>query len=134
MNNSTKEVWEVKYINSALEAQAQALGYVGGLTDNGYITSLGAAGAFNGYFVINCMGHSFEVNYFIPSNGVVLYSVRLLEQYDVNTSLVYTPKRLKQKLSISEAFSIAISGVGGFALAYGFAIGSGGGHPLSAIK
>ena len=90
-------VWEVKHAGQFPEvratiAAAQATTYIGGTNGNTIITGLGAANAFSGYFYIQCINEYYQVTYQTPQKGVVLYSVKQVENYNKNPYAVYVPQ------------------------------------------
>ena len=106
VSTSTGSVWEVKSFNKFDEAEAQLARYLGGtaIRTNTHISSLGAAGAFNGTFTIGCGSYYYDVVYFTPWAGTVLYAVSQgrkqsspAELYDFAYEGVRTPIPNKQK-------------------------------------
>ena len=86
------KVWEVKHKRSSALALPQAISYVGGMTtQKEAITGLGAAGTFEGSFIINCMGESYIVSYYSPTDGVVLYDVQQMESQVKQPKYTYLP-------------------------------------------
>ena len=127
VNKTTGEVWEIKYANktnptSALVlAEKQALSYVGAACNipARKITSLGSAGMFSGTFMVNCLGVTYLVSYVTPSDGVIVYTVDALEQYDYQSDFVYTPTpdrkpSVEQKKKLAYAACLAaLAAIGG---------------------
>ena len=103
-------VWEVKHARNipdqrALDAQLQAMNYVGGEHNGAKIVALGQAGAFCGTFDVLCKGSIYQVTYNTPQMGVVLYSV---EEVQVRTSAIAyeyasTPEEEKQNNAVTVA-------------------------------
>ena len=91
-------VWEVKHagIDPAKRAGiafAQALTYV---IFNEELSCLGASGAFEDTFYIQCLEYTYEVNYKTPLMGTVLYTVREVNQQSGNPYRVYVPSKVKE--------------------------------------
>ena len=91
----TGEVWEIKHGGSAEEmielriqqADSQVNRYINATT--GLIK--GRAGAFCGFFTINCNDASYSICYFTPQEGVILYFVMPCESKLKSPFLVYEP-------------------------------------------
>ena len=101
VNTVTGHVWEVKHAGQfpsarAAIATAQATAYIGGTNGSTTITGLGEAGAFTGYFYIQCMNECYLVNYETPQKGAVLYSVKRVENCSESPFRVYVPKKQKE--------------------------------------
>ena len=77
-----------------LQAYTQASIYV---LLNPELEQLGVAGAFYDTFYVSCLDSSYQVNYFTPADGVVLYSVSELSNYYGDYDYEYKPKKNKQR-------------------------------------
>ena len=85
-------VWEVKHAGTSpwiriCQAQTQAKKYI----DGKRITHLGTAGKFNGFFYISCGDYSYYVEYTTPAEGVVLYTVTEVQNYNGKYFRNYQP-------------------------------------------
>ena len=56
------------------------------------LNQLGYADAFNGTFYIQCGIYSYQIDYYTPSIGVVLYTVKEITDFDGEYYRVYVPK------------------------------------------
>ena len=82
VDSKNNVVWEVKHAGAfpvirAIAAGLQALSYVGFKQVNSgeIIQGVGQANAFNSHFMIEAPDGIYQVNYYTPYAGVVLYSV-----------------------------------------------------------
>ena len=81
LDKNTNTIWEVKHgmRNHAL-AQWQVSTYIGGeITSTkatGKVSGYGAAGAFQDFFFLNCLGTTYFVYYYTPTPGVVIYEIK----------------------------------------------------------
>ena len=90
----TGEIWEIKYGGSSETAQQkntedalnQLLKY---LNNKNIPLRKGAAGAFEGEFVLNCNNCSYLVTYTTPQEGVILYFLETLGTNVGNAFAVY---------------------------------------------
>ncbi len=129
-NPQTHEIWEIKHASTVpseriAAAEAQIARYVNGYAISGVFCTEGHAGAFTGDFVINCGKISYLITYNTPAEGVILYYVEQMRNYETNPSCSYAPTSIKREQS---AKSVAIgAGIGGLCL-----LGGGGslGDPL----
>ena len=99
VNSKTKALWEIKHAGvdpayREIEAFAQALCYVI-FSPDGY--HLGEMGAFQGEFVILCVGHSYMVTYSTPLPGAILYRVYEIPDYDGEYFREYVPVAQRKK-------------------------------------
>lgn len=99
------KVWEIKHAgqNSVIRialAMAQAYNYV---CLNDEVTGLGAAGAYSGEFYVQCLESAYLVEYTTPREGVILYSVTEVSNYNGEYYAVYVPKEVKEKQRLNNA-------------------------------
>jgi len=137
---TTSSVWEVKHLNSKMTleagimlAQTQARKYIGAETvrTGTTITGLGAAEAFGGTFVVNCLDSTYEVEYFTPAAGAVLYTVREIEfQANADYAFNYVPARNKQRKMPLGQVPAAVGVTASVAVPMICTFGSGGGSAL----
>ena len=109
-------VWEVKHASQnpkerALIATAQASGYIGGTNGNVKITTLGEAGAFKGFFYIQCLDCFYRVDYWTPQAGAVLYSVQEEPEYEGSAYIVFVPRDVKDRSSTGVFIAGLVAGV-----------------------
>ena len=77
----TGYIWEVKSVGTMTMAAGQLARYVDGtIGKNGPVAKIGPADAFIGNFTISYHEESYEVSYFTPVDGTVLYYVRRVEK------------------------------------------------------
>ena len=117
-------VWEVKHASTqptlrANIATAQATKYIGGTSGEVTVTTLGAAGAFEGFFYLQCGAYTYEVNYWTPQAGAVLYSVQEVQNYTGEVFAVYVPREERQRSTSGVTSSwfvvgLAFCGGGGY--------------------
>ena len=130
---STNKIWEVKHGmgNHAL-AQWQVSTYIGGKITSkkatGKVNGYGAAGAFQDFFFLNCLGTTYFVYYYTPTPGVVIYEVKPFRKKlpDETVEHVYSPRKINgDKPSLAYAFSDYLEGalVLGLAFSASFMIG-----------
>ena len=116
----TGEVWEIKHgssdlmVQRTIDAVNQANKYVG----HGVITQLGAVDAFSGTFTIDCQGVTYQVDYFTPLEGAIIYTVTALDTAQAEVQYAYAPKRAPaEDRKLQTAFnSSIIAGSGGLVL------------------
>lgn len=126
----THEIWEIKHASTvpserAAAAEARIARYVNGYAISGVFCTEGHAGAFTGGFVINCGKISYLITYNTPSEGVILYYVEQMRNYETDPFRSYAPVTVRQEQG-AKAVAIGAS-IGGLCL-----LGGGGilGDPL----
>ena len=121
---NTGAVWEVKHAANdpagrAILASSQARKYIKGVHDDILITHLGKAGAFTGSFIIKCDRYHYEVNYWTPQDGAILYSVTEIKDNSGNVFAEFIPSTStvskKDKKTVPVAAYVAL----GFAMCGG---------------
>ena len=131
VSKKTKKVWEIKHgAHNAIPAAVQASSYVGGsMYGNkveGEVSGLGEANAFRGRFAINCLGTTYQVLYYTPMAGVVIYTVSVQQQYDSQPIKVFTPKRVKKESPVlAGSFAFAFGAVLAMGMSSMFTYGGG---------
>ena len=126
----THEIWEIKHASTIpseriAEAEGRIAHYVSGYPISEVFCTAGHAGAFTGDFVINCGKISYLITYNTPAEGVILYYVEQMRNYETDPFRSYAPVTVRQEQG-AKAVVIG-AGIGGLCL-----LGGGGilGDPL----
>ena len=121
VDKSLGVVWEVKHSGMfpeerMLEAVVQATGYIGGEYKDCFIVSLGESDRFEGTFCITCSGQNYEVKYYTPVDGAILYSVKETTNSKGEYAFVYEykPKTAPKELDHCPGFIAVPAGTVGF--------------------
>jgi RHS repeat-associated protein len=93
------QVWEIKTEKTGADAAyAQVKKYCKkGNTINGNATSYGRVGRFESSFILSCGDYTYEVNYWTPRSGVILYRVDKTNSQGNDDYAVYVPKSQRSK-------------------------------------
>ena len=125
---STGEAWEIKYGGSTVERSIErideALNQLSKYTVDSTGLHPGSAGAFTGFFTINCESNSYGVFYMTPEAGVILYYLLPLESVK-KADFVFAPSTV-QESSANALWLLALC-----PLPKGITSASGGGDPFA---
>lgn len=94
--NSSGLVWEIKHAKGIPEtrtkaAQKQAMEYEGMqcLATGLMVSGLGPAGAFQGSFTLSISNYYYQITYWTPAEGAVLYSVAEIDKPQTQAAYAY---------------------------------------------